>query len=148
MSVALDVSHSEMSPLNDAAPMNAVLMSVTLDTSHSPIGPCEAFEELYLRDFFLRHAFTARTSSSLDRGENAGSVVTAVTLFGDREFRFALLKDVLTARVRFKLDGGELAASIVVACIPPSFESDKDVHTVSFIDRGKAANISSLLAFE
>ena len=39
MSVTLDTSHLEMSPLNDDAEWNMVRMSVTLDTSHLEMSP-------------------------------------------------------------------------------------------------------------
>ena len=73
MSVILDTSHFEISPLNDAALENKRLVSVTRDTSHSPIGPCglSAISFLFsnvgciaLRRFWAR--FWIRTQAALE----------------------------------------------------------------------------------
>ena len=95
MSLTLDTSHFERSPLNDVAPRNMPRMSFALDTSHLeislsknfaranmrlmsvtrytsqvPIGPCGLLRHLSFDDS-LRHASTALLSCTLDRGENA-----------------------------------------------------------------------------
>ena len=41
----LDTSHFEMSPLNNVAPLNIRVMSIKSDTSHVAIVPCEPFEQ-------------------------------------------------------------------------------------------------------
>ena len=71
MSFAFDKSHFEISALKNIALENMRLMSATRDTSHFPIGPCGPLEQSPLGDS-LRHALTARLSSALDSGENAG----------------------------------------------------------------------------
>ena len=71
MSLELDTSHFEMSPLKEFASANTLLISVTLDTSHSAIGPYGPLEQRLLGDN-SRHALTAPLSSALD--ENAVEV--------------------------------------------------------------------------
>ena len=67
--VTLETSHLEMSPLNDFANPKMLFMSVMRDTSHSPIGPCEPLEQPPCGDS-VRHEATACSSCALDRGEN------------------------------------------------------------------------------
>ena len=67
MSVTLDTSHLDMSPMNLFAPgttsrLNNRLMSVTADTSQDPIGPCGPLEQS--GDSF-RHSAMAAWSSAL-----------------------------------------------------------------------------------
>ena len=47
MSVTLDTSHLEMSPLNDEPPWTSskLLVLVTAETSQDPIGPCGPLEQ-------------------------------------------------------------------------------------------------------
>ena len=79
MSVTLDTSHLQMSPLNNPAWANMRLMSVTLDTSHSPIGPCGNLEQSSSGKLYIpsgdnfRHATTALLRAALDCGENTES---------------------------------------------------------------------------
>ena len=74
MSVTLDTSHLEMSPLNSLAPgtgldfesTNNQLMSVTAETSHDAIGPYRPWEQSVGES--LRHLAMASSRSSLDCG--------------------------------------------------------------------------------
>ena len=74
MSVVLDTSHLEMSPLNDdAAGMtrasNNLFISVTdSETSHDPIRPCGPLEQ---SEFSFRHSRMAAWSSHLDSGAHS-----------------------------------------------------------------------------
>ena len=65
MVVTRDTSHFDMSPLNDFALVNTLLMSVMLDTSHSAIDPCGPVGQSPIGDN-LTHASTALVSSVLD----------------------------------------------------------------------------------
>ena len=65
--VTRETSHLERSPLNDIAPENKLFMSVTLETSHEPIGPCGPFSQR-LKCILLVHASTALLTSARDCG--------------------------------------------------------------------------------
>ena len=83
--VTLDTCHFEMSLLNNFAPSKISVMSCTRDTSHSPIGPYGPVEQSPFGDT-SRHERTARSTSSLDWGENADLVAgLSVHSFDDME---------------------------------------------------------------
>ena len=100
MSVTLDTSHRERSPLNLFAPgtglyfasWNAQLISVTYETSHHPIGPC-GLSELSVDSF----STMAARSCAVDLGAHAvagyyrGHAVAKVTM-------------VFTIRIRVKFE--------------------------------------------
>ena len=65
MSVTLDTSHLEMSPVNDDAREKNRCMSVTPETSQDPIGPCGPLEQSVDS---LRHFVVAVWSSAFDFG--------------------------------------------------------------------------------
>ena len=72
MSVTLDTSHLEISPLNEYALKNMELMSVTLDTSQFPSGPCWSSKQSPDMGDFSRHASRALLNSALDFGGGRG----------------------------------------------------------------------------
>ena len=65
MFVAPDTSHFDISLLNAFLFLNKLLISVTRDTSHSPIGPCVPLTQAPTGDNSM-HASTALWSSALD----------------------------------------------------------------------------------
>ena len=71
MTLTLDTSHLEISPLKKFAYENMWLMSVTLKTSHSPICPYGPFRQSPFGES-LRHASTDLLSSTLNCGRNSG----------------------------------------------------------------------------
>ena len=71
MSVTLDTSHFERSPINKVAKENSRCILTMLDTSYSMIGPYGQLNKSPSGDNF-RHASTALLSSVLDCGDNAG----------------------------------------------------------------------------
>ena len=71
MLVTLDTSHLEMSPLKDDAAetshvSNKLFMSVTAETSQDPIGPCGPLEQSVGDSW--RHSLMVALSSALDFG--------------------------------------------------------------------------------
>ena len=79
MLVTLDTSHLERSPLNDPALANDALMSVTTETSQEPIGPRGLLEQSFGGS--LRHFNMTAWSSVLDFGaHSAWDVIIEVGL--------------------------------------------------------------------
>ena len=68
MSVTLDTSHLEMSPLNDEPPWTSskLLVLVTAETSQDPIGPCGPLEQSVGDS--SKHRTMADLRSALDSG--------------------------------------------------------------------------------
>ena len=121
MSVTLDTSHFEISPLNFVL-ANKWLMSVTLDTSHSPIGPSGPSEQSPLGDTF-KYALIAAFSLDFVFGANTRVIAMAEVVSSD-------------------VGCGENTRVVVMA------EVDGTVHAVCNIDPGEPLNMSSLVAFE
>ena len=67
MSVTLETSHFEISPLNLSASENNCRVLGTLDTSQDPIGPCKLLEQSVDT---LVHSITAVWSCALSFGAN------------------------------------------------------------------------------
>ena len=63
MSVTLDTSHFEMSPLNENARWNVDCMLVTAETFQDPIGPCGPLEQSLDS---CRHSLMAARSCAFD----------------------------------------------------------------------------------
>ena len=71
MSFTLYTSHFETSSINAVARAKRRVMVLMLDTSHSPISPCGPLRQSPFGNN-SRHVSTARLSSGLECGENAG----------------------------------------------------------------------------
>ena len=69
MLFTLEMSHFEMSPLNDLAPLNIRDMSLTFDTSHRAMEQSQLYFGNCLGNC-LPQLLMACLSSDMDRGEN------------------------------------------------------------------------------
>ena len=132
MLMTFDTSHSEMSALNDVAPLNIPVMWVTCETSHFSIAPFGPFEQSPTADN-SRHSSTAALSSTLDFGEKTGEVVGIVAV--------AVVEVVVNAIV-------DVLVGAVVRLVVDADVEDVLAIVTLHIDPDELVNMSALLAFE
>ena len=109
MSLTLDTSQVEMSPVNLCVPeitslSNTWLMSVTADTSHDPISPCTPLEQSVDN---CRHSLMAVWSSALESGGHPVVSFYEDYAVGVSSLHVWLSKSHIKALVVHKCDGNQ-----------------------------------------